>query len=77
MLECDTRFTVSSIFLHACISRIEAEETGETDGYIFNRLNGENVETVFKEKKYWLKGENEPGYLDNYEKCLERERSGR
>ena len=77
VLECDTRFTVSSIFLNACISRIEAEDAGKIEGYVFNRLNGDSVETVFKEDKYWLKGENEPDYLSNYEKCRERERSGK
>lgn len=73
VLECDTRFTVSSIFLHACISRIEAEEAGASGGYIFNRLNGDTVETVRKEEAYWLKGENAASYLENYESCRARE----
>lgn len=69
VLECDTRFTVSSIFLNACISRIEAQERGpDYGGYIFNRLNGNKVETIYKEEKYWLKGENEGSYLANYRK---------
>lgn len=76
VLECDTRFTVSSIFLNACISRIEAEDAGaDKDGYIFNRLEGNEVKTILKEPKYWLKGGNEPTYLANYMKCTAKERS--
>ena len=75
VLECDTRFTVSSVFLHACISHIEAEESGtDGEGYLFNRLDGDKVLTVRKEEKYWLKGSNEPTYLENYRKCRAAER---
>ena len=74
VLECETRFTVSELFLHACIARIEAEDAGEDqDGYIFNRLEGGKVLTVKKEKKYWLKGNNAPSYLENYKKHREGE----
>lgn len=77
VLECDTRCTVSSIFLHACIARIEAEDSGrDGNGYIFNRLDGDRVLTIHKEKQYWLKGENESNYLKNYEKCRAAEGSG-
>lgn len=77
VLECDTRFTVSSIFLNACIARIEAEDAGlDGNGYIFNRLDGDKVLTIHKEDKYWLKGENESTYLGNYNKCRAAERSG-
>ncbi len=77
VLECETRFDVSELFLHACISRIEAEDDGSIgDGYVFNRLEGDRVITVHKENRYWLKGENLPGYLENYERCRAKERSG-
>lgn len=75
VLECDTRITVSEIFLNACISRIEAEETGtDSEGYIFNRLENGRVITLHKEKEYWLKGENEPYYFANYLKYTAAER---
>ena len=77
VLECETRFTVSELFLHACISRIEAEDAGlDAEGYIFNRLDGDEVRTIHKEPKYWLKGDNAPTYLENYRKCRAKERSG-
>ncbi|MGM9602074.1 MAG: FAD-dependent oxidoreductase [Faecousia sp.] len=75
VMECDTRFTVSSIFLNACIARIKAEESGlDGNGYIFNRLEGDKVLTIHKENQYWLKGENAPTYLENYQKCRAEER---
>jgi hypothetical protein len=58
---------VSSIFLNACISRIQAEDEGlDKNGYIFNRLDGDEVKTVYKEPQYWLHGDNESTYLANY-----------
>lgn len=75
VLECDTRFTVASIFLHACIAHIEEEERLiKDDGYVFNRLCDGKVLTIYKENKYWLKGENEPTYLANYKKYTTREK---
>lgn len=71
VLECDTRFTVASIFLHACISHIEEEKRQEKEGgYVFNRLENGKVLTIYKEKEYWLKGDNEATYLENYKKCI-------
>ncbi|SDB32962.1 FAD-dependent oxidoreductase [Eubacterium oxidoreducens] len=67
VLECDTRFTVASIFLNACISKIENEEFMMSgDGYLFNRLDGDKILTIKKEKEYWLKGQNAPSYKENY-----------
>ncbi|MGM9606108.1 MAG: FAD-binding protein [Oscillospiraceae bacterium] len=71
VLECDTRFTVSSIFLHACISKIEADRGQMEEGYIFNRLCGDQVETIYKENRYWLKPPYAASYLENYNKCKE------
>lgn len=76
VIECETRFVVSSIFLHACISKLEGEQCGEhRSGYVFNRLEGANVISVHREEKYWLKGENAPTYLENYRRCRAKERS--
>ncbi|MCD8099502.1 MAG: FAD-dependent oxidoreductase [Oscillospiraceae bacterium] len=75
VLECETRITVSEIFLNACIARIEAEDAGEDgNGYIFNKLENGKVLTLHKEKMYWLKGDNEATYLENYLKCTAEER---
>jgi len=75
VLECETRFVVSELYLYACIARIEAEDSGTLDdGYIFNRLDGDKVLTIHKESQYWLKGENAPGYLENYRRHREKER---
>lgn len=74
VMECETRFIVSGLYLQACISRIEAEESGLLlDGYIFNRLNGDEVLTIHKESKYWLKDEKESSYLKIYMKHRSKE----
>lgn len=77
VLECDTRFAVSALFMQACISRIEAGEAGLPEsGYIFNRLDGDKVLTEYKEEKYWLKGNNKSSYLENYRACRAKEKEG-
>jgi hypothetical protein len=67
VLECDTRIVVSSIFLNCCIARIEADKDKLADGYMFNELDGDEVKTIYKEKKYWLKAPYAPTYPENYQ----------
>lgn len=71
VLECETRFEVSRIFLTACIARLENGEP--EDGYLFSRLENGGPVTVKKEKNYWLRGENAPDYLENYRRRRARE----
>lgn len=67
VLECRTRISVSSLFMEACIARIEAEENGVPDDeFLFNRLAGGNVLSRAAGKDYWLKPPYESGYLENY-----------
>ena len=66
VLECSTRMVVSSIFLHCCIARIEADKDRLAQGYMFNMLDGDRVKTIYKEKKYWLKAPYAPTYPENY-----------
>lgn len=66
VLECDTRYIVSKIFLHCCIARLEADSDKLANGYLFNKLDGEKVENIYKEHKYWLKAPYADNYLDNY-----------
>jgi hypothetical protein len=57
---------VSKIFLHCCIARLEADSDKLANGYLFNKLDGEKVENIYKEHKYWLKAPYADNYLDNY-----------
>jgi succinate dehydrogenase/fumarate reductase flavoprotein subunit len=68
VLECDTRCVVSGIFLNCCIARKEADEEKLKDGYLFNKLDGDRVESIYKERRYWLKAPYEDSYLANYGK---------
>ena len=79
VLECETRITVSEIFLHACIARIEAEKEKSIDdsGYIFNQLKNGKVETIRKKSRYWLEKPYAPGYLENYTRCRAAEREAK
>jgi succinate dehydrogenase/fumarate reductase flavoprotein subunit len=67
VLECDTRFVVSSIFLHCCIARKEADQEKLKTGYLFNRLHEGQVENIYKEHHYWLKAPYADNYLQNYQ----------
>ncbi len=74
VLECETRFVVSELYLHACMARIEAEDQGTIgDGYIFNQLDGDEIRTIHKEKQYWLKEEGSENYLEIYKKHRAKE----
>jgi hypothetical protein len=68
VLECDTRCIVSGIFLNCSIARKEADNEKLKDGYLFNKLDGDCVESIYKEHRYWLKPPYEDSYLANYGK---------
>lgn len=74
VLECETRITVSDLFMRACISKIEAEDAGiDPKKFIFNQLVDGEFTTTYKEEKYWLKPPYAPTYLENYMKCRAKE----
>jgi hypothetical protein len=58
---------VSSIFLHCCIARKEADQEKLKTGYLFNRLHEGQVENIYKEHHYWLKAPYADNYLQNYQ----------
>ena len=68
VMECETRITVSEMFLHACLRKLELDEEGTLapGTYVFHHLEGDRVATTFKPEQYWLKGDNAPTYLENY-----------
>ena len=68
VMECETRITVSEMFLHACLEklRLDAEDALAPGTYVFHHLEGKEVATTFKPEQYWLKGDNAPTYLENY-----------
>lgn len=37
--------------------------------YVFNRLEGDEVKSSFREPQYWLKAPYAPTYLENYEEA--------
>jgi hypothetical protein len=74
VLECETRMTVSRLFMEACISKIEAEESGiPDDSFVFNRLENGRTVTEIREKDYWLHPPYAPDYLENYKKHTAQE----
>lgn len=70
VLECDTRLTISEMYLHGCRLKVkmDAEKLPE-DTYIFCRLENGEVKTRYDQPQYWLKEPYKPGYLENYELC--------
>jgi len=76
VIECETRITCSEVFLNACISKIEAENSGilQKDTLIFNQLVDGEIKTTFDTDKYWLCAPYAPNYLENYNNCIAAER---
>ena len=70
VLECDTRLTISEMYLHGCRLKLamDAENLPE-DTYIFCRQEDGEVKTRYDRSKYWLKAPYKAGYLENYELC--------
>ena len=67
VLEVETRMTVGSMFMEACKVKLKTDKMDlEPGSCVFNRLDRDKVVTEIKAPKHWLKGENEPGYLENY-----------
>lgn len=78
VLEDETRITVSEMFLHACIIKIKTDAADIADGtYVFNKLEGDDVVTTYKEDKYWLRPPYAATYLDNYRRCLMLEKEAK
>lgn len=74
VLECNTRMTISEMYLHGCIRKLEMEEKNLPAGtYLFCRNTGNEVEVLYREEKYWLKPPFKPTYLENYELCRAKE----
>ena len=70
VLECETRITVSEMFLHACLAKLRLDqEQLEPGTYVFHHLEGDKLCTTFRPDKYWLKAPYAPTYLDNYRAC--------
>jgi succinate dehydrogenase/fumarate reductase flavoprotein subunit len=67
VMECETRITVSELYLRACISKIELEDLGAGDDkFLFNYLENGEFKSEVKDKLFYLQGENKPTYLENY-----------
>jgi succinate dehydrogenase/fumarate reductase flavoprotein subunit len=76
VLECETRITVSEVYLHACIAKIEEEKNrGGRGKLIFNQLADGKVITTVRERRYWLKAPYAPSYLENYDRCRAAEKA--
>ncbi len=74
VLECDTRITVSDLFMRACISKIQAEKDGvDPRKFIFNRKIDGKFETTYADPKFWLQEPYAPDYLENYNRCRAKE----
>lgn len=70
VLECETRITVSEMFLHACLAKLHIDEEGIDPGtYVFHHLEGDSVKTTYRPDKYWLAEPYAPTYLENYRRC--------
>ncbi len=70
VLECETRLTVSEMYLHGCRKKLEADAQKLPDGtYVFCRKDGDTVSTRYDAPKYWLLPPYADKYLDNYLRC--------
>ena len=68
VLEVETRMTIGKMFMHACKIKLKTDKQDLPKGtYVFNRLDGDEVKTVFREEEYWLKPPYAATYLENYE----------
>lgn len=78
VMECETRITVSEMFLHACLAKLHLDEEGLEPGtYVFHHLEGDKLCTTFRPDKYWLKAPYAPTYLENYRNCTAAWQEGR
>lgn len=74
VLECDTRLTVSEMYLHGCLLKLKMNaEALPEDTYIFCRLEEGEVRARYEQSQYWLKAPNCEGYLENYRRCRANE----
>ena len=74
VLECDTRLTISEMYLHGCKLKIAMDkEDLPEDSYIFCRRENGNVMTRYDQSQYWLKAPFADNYLDNYSSCRRKE----
>lgn len=70
VLECDTRLTISEMYLHGCAEKLKMEQEGVPEGtYLFCRYQNGAVKTRYLPAKYWLKEPYADSYLENYMRC--------
>ena len=70
VLEVETRMTVGEMFMHACRIKLKTDAQELPKGtYVFNRLEGDEVKSEFREPEYWLKPPYASTYLENYIKA--------
>ena len=73
--ECDTRLTVSKMYLHGCACKLDAERSGvPEEKYLFCHQEDGKVVVRIEEAEYWLKAPYAPAYLENYHICRRKER---
>lgn len=64
VMECETRFTVSELFMRACLAKLDNDPG---DGFLFNRLQDGEFVSELADKLFYLKEPNLPTYLENYQ----------
>ncbi len=75
VLECDTRLTISEMYLHGCKVKAEADEQSlPDDTYIFCSQRDGRMRIRYEQTQYWLKAPWSNSYLENYEACRTGER---
>jgi hypothetical protein len=76
VIECESRITISEIYLYLCLANFKAEEEGTGRGKnMFVKMADGKLTLNYRDDKWWLRPPYAPTYLENYEKCtaLEKE----
>lgn len=68
VLECESRMTVSEMFIIGCIGKIKAELIGKEDVFVVDQIENGKLKTSYLENKFWLNPPYMPSYLENYKK---------
>lgn len=70
VLECDTRLTISEMYLHGCRKKLALDEAQLPEGtYVFCHKEGDAVITRYDAPRYWLKAPYADNYLENYRRA--------
>ncbi len=76
VLECDTRLTISEMYLSGCREKIRADEQKMPEGaYLFCSQKDGKVAVRFEQPRYWLKAPWLAGYEENYRACRRNEQN--